>query len=195
MNNQNGDTNARRPPALKEGGGLGQSFGPAAGQLLDSVAEPVAKYITLATSLTNQLGGGFKSYAGRQATAHEVDAATAGRPANADTGAGCKQRAEEPKDGAMDGALEEAPQEAGDELGPLSPTALRNVAAAPSAQTPPKGRPLNRLAMNRAKFAIRSYTIAVSFKPIYHCLVVRLGRPAAAPPSHSSTYTYSLIAR
>ena len=136
---------------------LGEGFGPASQLLLDSMREPMSKYLTLATSLTSQLGGGLKSRANT----------TAAQP-------GAMAAATTPKPWASPIADEaqsqpsEVAQEVGDQLSPLSPS----LAAPPPPPVAPllasmtgagaKGRPLNRLAMNRAKFAIRSYTIAVS---------------------------------
>lgn len=144
------ETNARR---LLKAGYLGDSFGPAS-QLLGSVKEPVSKYLTLATSLTSQLGGGLKSRANGPTPMEGADL----------NGAVTKCSTDEELGGIKLGA---AVGETGDELGPLSPPVQPQqqpvlTPAAVAAQSS-KGRPLNRLAMNRAKFAIRSYTIAVSF--------------------------------
>lgn len=168
---------------------------------MDSVAEPMARYLTLAASLTSQLGGGLKSRATRPPEWRLGD------QGDDETQDGVVQ----PQDaggGSYDATTKSQDDEASDELCPLKSLqvqlelvqkqAQRQVAeeeemedhreeikvrvdeksqqvaaaAAATALGSPaaaqKARPLNRVAMSRAKFAIRSYTIAVSVARVHN---------------------------
>uniref|UniRef100_A0A6G1SNK0 Tyrosine 3-monooxygenase n=1 Tax=Aceria tosichella TaxID=561515 RepID=A0A6G1SNK0_9ACAR len=200
-NNGSVDYANGRPPAATKGASyhLGDSIGPASQQLLDSVREPMSKYLTLATSLTSQLGGGLKSRANyvvqpsapnqNQAQSISPSSLPAAQEAQEEHKAAlngpakgldlrCEQETAETTTttattttttmgpAIISGQPDAQAQEADDELGPLSapkPTPpLITTAVAAAATQSTKGRPLNRLAMNRAKFAIRSYTIAAA---------------------------------
>jgi hypothetical protein len=128
------------------------------------------KYLTLATSLTSQLGGGLKSRASRLAGGQE--SLEAGSPPMV-------QPTVQP-------TVQQHQQQ-------QQPTlATTTVGSAPPAQVAPKGRPLNRLAMNRAKFAIRSYTIAVSLCSQSEATGAPLVGPASRHPTAARRARLSL---
>lgn len=153
--NQNQQEQAQDPQGDTQSGASAHNGRPFR---MDSVAEPMAKYLTLAASLTSQLGGGLKSRASRPP---ELQLALDRPQFDALSRWSAAERRVPSQD------------EAKDQVGPLvvakSPVASQQQqqqvapqAAAVVASALSKGRPLNRVAMSRAKFAIRSYTIAVS---------------------------------